>query len=251
MMRHMRKYVWVLVCLLATGGAARAQGENAAQRIFDLTNQDRRAHGLEPLEWNAALARAAQRHAELMARMGQISHQYAGEPAPMERAAEAGAHFHAIAENVAMAPSATEVENSWMHSPPHRRNILDPQMNVLGVGVASRNGELFAVQDFAAASQTMGAELVEQRLRAMLRADGLDTSLAPGAARQACSMERGMPAETKARLMVRMQAPDLEQIRSQIERQMNGGRYTRAAVGACRQIGQPDFTLYRVAVLLY
>lgn len=246
----MRKYVWVMVCLL-TASTARAQVENAAQRIFELTNQDRQAHGLQPLEWNAALARAAQRHAELMARQGQISHQYAGEPAPMERAAEAGARFHAIAENVAMAPSATEVESTWMHSPPHRRNILDPDMNMLGVGVASRNGELYAVQDFAAASQTMNAGQVEQRLRAMLREDGLDTSLAPEAARQACSMDRGMPPGTKARLMVRMQAPDLEQIRSQIEKQMGGGRYTRAAVGACRQIGQPDFTLYRVAVLLY
>lgn len=251
MIRPMRKFAWILLCLLVAWIPARAQYENAARHIFDLTNQDRQARGLPPLEWNAALARAAERHAALMARQGNISHQYAGEPAPMERPAQAGAHFHAIAENVAMAPTASDVETSWMHSTPHRRNILDPQMNALGVGVATRNGELYAVEDFAAASQTLHAGDVEQRVRAMLRDDGLNSSLPPDAARQACSMEHGMPAGTNVRLMIRMQAPDLQQIQSQIERQIDGRHYTRAAVGACPQMGQGDFTLYRVAVLLY
>jgi len=251
MMRRMWKCARILLCLLMAGSPAQAQYENAARHIFDLTNQDRQARGLPPLEWNAALARAAERHAALMARQGSISHQYAGEPAPMERAAQAGAHFHAVAENVAMAPTASDVETSWMHSTPHRRNILDPQMNAMGVGVATRNGELYAVEDFAAASQTLNAGDVEQRVRAMLRDDGLDPTLAPGGARQACSMEQGMPQGTNARLMIRMQAPDLQQIQSQIERQIDGRHYTRAAVGACRQIGQGNFTLYRVAVLLY
>ena len=40
-----------------------------------------------------------------------------------------------------------------MNSPPHRANILDPEMDSLGVAVIERNGELFAVQDFALAVQ--------------------------------------------------------------------------------------------------
>ena len=130
MIRPMRKFAWILLCLLVAWSPARAQYENAARHIFGLTNQDRQARGLPPLEWNAALARAAERHAALMARQGNISHQYAGEPAPMERAAQAGAHFHAVAENVAMAPTASDVETSWMHSTPHRRNILESNKTV-------------------------------------------------------------------------------------------------------------------------
>lgn len=249
-MRRIRLSVWMAaVVLLLTVDTARAQ--DAARRIFDLTNRDRQAEGLPPLRWNGALTTAAQRHAELMARQGRISHQFSGEPEVMQRATQAGAHFDAIAENVAMAPTPGEVESSWMHSTPHRTNILDPRMTALGVGVAQRGDELYAVEDFAAAAQALSVEQVEQRVRAMLREDGIDASAEPRAAEQACAMERGMPAGTNARLMVRMQTADLQQLQSQIRQQMRGVRYARAAVGACRPVGQGAFTLYRVAVLLY
>ncbi|HEV2278188.1 MAG TPA: CAP domain-containing protein [Acidobacteriaceae bacterium] len=250
-MRRMRCSVWVMALALLVAGGARVQAQDAARRIFDLTNQDRRAQGLQPLRWNGALAEAAQRHAELMAREGHISHQFPGEPEVMQRAAQAGAHFNAIAENVAMAPTAGDVETSWMHSAPHRANILDPRMDALGVGVAQRGNELFAVEDFAEAAQALSAQQVEQRVRALLRQDGIDASMSPQAAEEACAMSSGMPAGTNARLMVRMQTPDLQQVQSQVREHMRGGRYSRAAVGACRPIGQGAFTMYRVAVLLY
>jgi len=186
-----------------------------------------------------------------MAREGRISHQFAGEPEVMQRAAQAGARFDAIAENVAMAPTAGDVETSWMHSTPHRANILDPKMDALGVGVAQRGDELYAVEDFAEAAQALSVEQVEGRVRAMLREDGIDASLSPRAAEQACAMAHGMPAGTNARLMVRMQTADLQQLQSQIRQQIGGGRYTRAAAGACKPIEAGAFTMYRVAVLLY
>lgn len=250
MMRRMQS-VWVMALVLVVAGGVRGQAQDAARRIFDLTNQDRRAQGLQPLKWNGALAEAAQRHAEMMAREGRISHQYPGEPEVMQRAAQAGAHFDAIAENVAMAPTAGDVETSWMHSTPHRANILDPKMDALGVGVAQRGNELFAVEDFSEAAQALTVEQVEQRVRALLREDGIDGSVSPRGAEEACAMSSGMPAGTNARLMVRMQTPDLQQLQSQIRQHMRGGHYTRAAVGACRPIGQGAFTMYRVAVLLY
>lgn len=251
MMRRMRCGVWVIGLALLIAGGVRAQAQDAARRIFDLTNQDRRAQGLQPLRWNGALADAAQRHAEMMARQGRISHQFPGEPEVMQRAAQAGAHFDAIAENVAMAPTAGDVETSWMHSTPHRANILDPKMDALGVGVAQRGNELFAVEDFAEAAQALSAHQVEQRVRALLREDGIDASMSPRAAEEACAMASGMPGGTNARLMVRMQTPNLEQLQSQMRQQIRGGHYSRAAVGACRPIGQGAFTMYRVAVLLY
>jgi uncharacterized protein YkwD len=40
-----------------------------------------------------------------------------------------------------------------MNSPPHRGNILDPELDSLGVAIVASKGQLFAVQDFALAAQ--------------------------------------------------------------------------------------------------
>jgi uncharacterized protein YkwD len=55
----------------------------------------------------------------------------------------------AVAENVGRGSSLQQVHDAFMASAAHRANILDPQWNQLGVGVAtSRNGTLFVVQVF-------------------------------------------------------------------------------------------------------
>ena len=46
-----------------------------AQRIFQLTNQDRQAHGLPALRWNSALAKASEAHLRWMVQARQLSHQ--------------------------------------------------------------------------------------------------------------------------------------------------------------------------------
>jgi uncharacterized protein YkwD len=38
-----------------------------------------------------------------------------------------------------------------MRSPQHRANILDSDMDSVGIGVAERNGQMFAVEDFCKA----------------------------------------------------------------------------------------------------
>src|SRR5581483_8060842 len=156
-------------------------------RIFDLTNQDRQEHGLPILHWDAALAQAAKAHANRMVRERALSHQYPGEPELMERAASAGAHFRAIAENIATGPNPAGVESEWMHSPPHRANILDPKMDSLGVAVGEQGGELYAVEDFEQASQQLAKEQVEERVREMLHRRGVDASAPAGPAEDACA----------------------------------------------------------------
>jgi hypothetical protein len=240
--------------LMALPGTAQQSGRSieAARQILALTNQDRQEQGLAPLAWNDALAGAAQAHATIMAQEPQLSHQYPGEPSLMERAAAAGAHFRAIAENVAMAPNTDAVERVWMHSTPHRENILDPKMNALGVGVVERGGYLYAVEDFAQAQQALGREEVEARIRELLRAQNVDGSLAAGPAEEACAMEHGMPAGTGARSIARFETPDLGQLPSAVIEQIRSGGFTRAGVGACApEKNNPAFTTYRVAVLLY
>jgi hypothetical protein len=55
------------------------------------------------------------------------------------------------AENVDEGPNPTAIHQSFMKSPQHRANILDPDMDSAGIGIAERNGQLFAVEDFCKA----------------------------------------------------------------------------------------------------
>ena len=72
-----------------------------------------------------------------------------------------------IAENVAEGPSAEFIHTSWMNSPHHRANLLDPDLTAIGISVvlsADHNGRgmLFAVQDF---SQSVARLNVQQQGR--------------------------------------------------------------------------------------
>jgi hypothetical protein len=245
---------WLLVAaLLAPAAAALAQAPGSPeQQILNLTNQDRRQQGLAPLRWNAALAQAAAAHAQRMADQRALSHQYPGEPDLMTRAAAAGAHFQAIAENIALGPSPRAIENEWMHSTPHRTNILDPRMNSLGVAVVSRRGTLYAVEDFAESNEALTFAQVEQRVRDLLRAQNVDPSAPVAPAEQACAMQRGIPQGSNLRSLVRFETPDLSHLPGQVEQQIRAGDFKRAAVGACApSSSQAQFTTYRVAILFY
>ena len=77
------------------------------------------------------LTRAARAHAVEMAERQQLSHQFAGEPALAQRlAANCALHLDQAGENVAYAGSAEQAQESLMHSPPHRENLLNPAYNV-------------------------------------------------------------------------------------------------------------------------
>jgi uncharacterized protein YkwD len=87
-----------------------------------------------------------------MAQENTLSHQFPREMDLGTRIRLAGVRFRAVAENVAQGPSAASIHTQWMNSPPHRANLLDPDMDSIGVAVAERKGQLFAVQDFSQAN---------------------------------------------------------------------------------------------------
>jgi len=114
-------------------------------------NKERKADGLPSLKPDEALANAARKHAQRMAEQGTIAHQLPGEPNLLSRARAAGAHFSWLSENVDEGPNPTFIHQSFMKSPQHRANILDKDMDSVGIGLAERNGQLFAVEDFSKA----------------------------------------------------------------------------------------------------
>ena len=97
--------------------------------------------------------RAAQIHAEQMARAGQLAHVLPNTayPRATDRLAAADYRWHTYGENVALGQSsAAEALDGWMHSRGHRSNILNPDFTELGTGYAIDSaGRPYYVQVFA------------------------------------------------------------------------------------------------------
>jgi uncharacterized protein YkwD len=141
------------IVLLGTLVSAVAFGESriaqAERTLYISVNQARQAQGLPLLRWNQALATAAIQHAEVMAERGTAQHGFEGEPDLRSRAKLAGVRYSSLSENVTQGPTPEFIHGQFMHSPPHRANILDTDMNSVGIGVVERHGQLFAVEDFS------------------------------------------------------------------------------------------------------
>jgi hypothetical protein len=223
-----------------------------ARQIFQATNQARARHGLPPLVWSPALAAAAAAHLGRMVNQPELSHDYPGEPPLPARAAQADAHFETIAENIAMGYSVPAIQKEWMHSPPHRANILNPQLNAAGVAIAKRRGNFYAVVDFAAAVPHRDASQAVRQIQQHLRQMGIAPGGSRAAARAACAPGYRLSAGTPVRLLIHFTTPDLSQLPPQVVSEIRASGATRAAVALCPSNGsQPDFTTYRVALLLY
>ena len=144
---------WLALCLLMLPAAGGAQNKTTSleRELFNATNRERLAHGVPALQWSDSLAVAARNHASEMANKDALSHQFKGEPSLPSRVKQTGARFVWLSENVALGPSPSVIHTEFVKSPPHRANILDADMNRMGVGVVERNGQLFAVEDFSKA----------------------------------------------------------------------------------------------------
>lgn len=132
--------------------------KQAGQQIFSLTNRFRSQHSRGELKINAELSHAAQEFADYLARTDTFSHTADGKR-PSQRVREHGYRYCLVAENIAeeynsagftTAALARAFVTGWRHSPEHRKNMLDGDLEDLGVGVArsQRTGRYYAVQDF-------------------------------------------------------------------------------------------------------
>ena len=124
-----------------------------AEAVVKMTNAERARKQLPQLEPSARLMRAAQIHAEQMARAGRLDHYLPGAKYPRaeDRLAAVQYPWNAWAENVAHGQEdADAVMRSWMKSKGHRENILHESVTEMGVGhSAGRDGRIYWVQLFA------------------------------------------------------------------------------------------------------
>lgn len=116
-------------------GVPRTATEPAPQRVPVVPldpvgvafNRLRAAHDQPPLVASANLMRAAQSHAEDMARTGTVAHQVAGGGDLATRLRRFGCVNRPGAENIAAGQtSAVAAAADWAANPAHRSNILGP-----------------------------------------------------------------------------------------------------------------------------
>ena len=227
--------------------------------LVELANQARQEAGLQPLVWDAGLGAAAHAHAERMSTEGPIAHRYGGEPDLPERAASAGAHFSLIEENIAVADTAFHVHQSWMKSPPHHENLMNPKIDRIGVALVPAKGVLYAVADYAVGVDSMSFDQVEESVAKVVARSGVHISAEAARARQYCEQEDSADKTTgsgvKPRFLMRWQSADITKLPAPLVEALASNRYSDATVGACAthgsEQGKPVFSGYRVAVLLY
>jgi uncharacterized protein YkwD len=115
-------------------------------------NAEHAAAGLHPLAASVKLQAAAQAHADLMARRGQMEHQLPGEPDLGARVSAVGYTWTWVGENIAWNyRTVAEVMAGWLSSPGHRANILSGHYTQAGFAVAyGADGSPYWAVDFGA-----------------------------------------------------------------------------------------------------
>jgi uncharacterized protein YkwD len=110
-----------------------------------LVNRERRLHRLPRLRTNPSLQRSAETYAQDMARQNFFAH-VSPTGATLDQRIRRETSYLAramgwkIGENIAWGTgeraTPADIVDSWMHSAPHRRNILDPGFHEIGMGIA-------------------------------------------------------------------------------------------------------------------
>ncbi|GGX43556.1 hypothetical protein GCM10007385_09340 [Tateyamaria omphalii] len=138
------------------------------RQMLDLINQERTSRGLDPLTLERRLNDASEDHSDWMDQTGNFSHTGINQSDPGDRMRDAGFNFSGNwtwGENIAFqsergAPGISDdvidLHNSLMNSPGHRANILNPDFELIGIGIEEGDGRgydaVYVTQNFARTS---------------------------------------------------------------------------------------------------
>ena len=132
--------------------------------VVQLTNFERSSRGLRPLRHDPAIAAIARAHSENMLAQENLSHTLDGLDSNdrarvngynCRRDLGGGRFEFGLAENIThldgygKGSAAKEMVAGWMTSPGHRKNILDPGLERIGVGVANEGDKWYGTQNFS------------------------------------------------------------------------------------------------------
>lgn len=140
-------------------GASSAEDPAAENELLDAANKSRELASIPPFRMDETLRAAARAHAQRMVATEQLEHRLPGELSLLERIAQTSTlKMDRVGENIAYAGSASTANETLMHSPPHRENLLDRGFNLAGIAAIWSKGRLYVVQDFAHEVPTYSAQ---------------------------------------------------------------------------------------------
>jgi hypothetical protein len=113
-----------------------AQGD-----FLNLTNAMRaRVVGVPPLTLDSELTSVAQHWAARMATLGGLVHN--------PKLTTECSNWQRLAENIGVGPDVASIERAFENSPVHYKNLVDPQLQSVGIGMVAANGRLWVTLDF-------------------------------------------------------------------------------------------------------
>jgi uncharacterized protein YkwD len=121
--------------------AASVPANNVDEFLLKAINGERSARGLAPLRLDPTLSKLAQNWSAKMGANGAMSHSGTGIPSG----------FNAFGENVLKASSGTTagaMHNMWLASAGHRKQILQPGFDRVGIAAVCVNGSVYATEMF-------------------------------------------------------------------------------------------------------
>jgi uncharacterized protein YkwD len=152
---------WAILAAAPFAPPPQADAGNVASQALALVNQARsqpRRCGSRaftaagPLTLNASLARAAATQAGAMASGNYLDHRGPDGSNPAERATRAGYEWRSIGENIAAGQTTpAQVVQSWLESPEHCANIMEPGFVHMGIAFAvnkASEGGIYWAQEF-------------------------------------------------------------------------------------------------------
>jgi uncharacterized protein YkwD len=148
--------------------------------LMVLHNQERSRAGLPALTMDTRLMQAAQLQAQYMARFKQATHQGPNGSTPAQRVQQQGYRAMRVAENVANGQATAEaVLQAWLHSPPHRQNILGPFADMGAARATSADGVPYWCVVFGLPLPTLDPDSAPAEVVTLLNQQRTTAGLAP------------------------------------------------------------------------
>ncbi|WP_315190918.1 CAP domain-containing protein [Capnocytophaga sputigena] len=140
------KKLLLLLAILSLQCSKSQDSDNVSlktNKMLTLINQQRQKgcncgntyyKAVPPLKWNTTLEKVAKAHSDDMRRRNTMTHYGKDAKDPGDRLSKAGYKWSTWAENVAMGQqNEEEVMKSWLKSPGHCANIMNPDVTEVGV----------------------------------------------------------------------------------------------------------------------
>ena len=113
--------------------------DSAEERSLQLINKTRARYGLKEVRLSYNLRQQARIHSSEMSQKGYFGHHSPHRGSLSSRLKRGGVRHSIAAENIAISTSPELAHVELVRSPSHLRNILDPHVTHIGVGIHQRN----------------------------------------------------------------------------------------------------------------